>query len=406
MVVPVMPPEPSAQVQRLASMMLPRVEELSVPILAALVAAVPELAPTDIDGAEEVALRSAQQHIGAIFSTLAYGARPDSLEPPSGARTLLRQIAAADGDAMGIARGYRIAHHMVWEAWAEHVARHITDAAELSAVLALSSAHMFSYIDHTSNLLTEQYRTEFGPGHSGRPLRADLIEHLLTGTTAQANSAARTLRHPLDTYHLALIAIRIEPDADPHAALLRTVAGLDAPHMLTHDPNPDEVWAWCSGTAIQEVHLNELLTGDTPGVIVTVGDLKPGRDGLRESHRQARDTARTLRLGRHPRTGVRLHRDTEFVTLLCRDTDRARRFAADRLGALNADTDAAARLRDTLRVYLGTGGSKARTGELMHLHHKTVTYRIGRAHAALGRPNTPPSELDAALQIDQILNVR
>jgi DNA-binding PucR family transcriptional regulator len=55
------------------------------------------------------------------------------------------------------------------------------------------------------------------------------------------------------------------------------------------------------------------------------------------------------------------------------------------LGALGANTDNDARLRETLRVFLGCGSSYKQAAEELNLHFNTVKYRVGRAVARRGR---------------------
>ncbi|BDH59230.1 helix-turn-helix domain-containing protein [Tsukamurella sp. PLM1] len=54
------------------------------------------------------------------------------------------------------------------------------------------------------------------------------------------------------------------------------------------------------------------------------------------------------------------------------------------LGPLAADTDSAARLRETALAYLGAGGDAKATGEELVVHPNTVRYRIRQAEQALG----------------------
>ena len=55
------------------------------------------------------------------------------------------------------------------------------------------------------------------------------------------------------------------------------------------------------------------------------------------------------------------------------------------LGDLAADTDNDARLRETLRVFLGHGSSYKQAADELCLHFNTVKYRVGRAIARRGR---------------------
>jgi DNA-binding PucR family transcriptional regulator len=89
------------------------------------------------------------------------------------------------------------------------------------------------------------------------------------------------------------------------------------------------------------------------------------------------------------------HRDrAEHV----QDRDRVRRpdLRGDRRGlhartgklaaGLAADDEHHARLRETLLVFLHTGGSYKATAERLVLHKNTVQYRIRKAEESLGRP--------------------
>ena len=52
----------------------------------------------------------------------------------------------------------------------------------------------------------------------------------------------------------------------------------------------------------------------------------------------------------------------------------------------SADDEHHARLRDTLLVFLQSGGSYKTTAERLVLHKNTVQYRIRKAEESLGRP--------------------
>jgi DNA-binding PucR family transcriptional regulator len=56
------------------------------------------------------------------------------------------------------------------------------------------------------------------------------------------------------------------------------------------------------------------------------------------------------------------------------------------LADLAADDEHHARLRETLLVFLQTGGSFKATAEQLTLHKNTVQYRVRKAEESLGRP--------------------
>jgi DNA-binding PucR family transcriptional regulator len=56
------------------------------------------------------------------------------------------------------------------------------------------------------------------------------------------------------------------------------------------------------------------------------------------------------------------------------------------LGGLAIDSERNTRLRETVRVFLGTGGSYTSTAERLFLHRNTAQYRVQKAEELRGRP--------------------
>jgi DNA-binding PucR family transcriptional regulator len=74
------------------------------------------------------------------------------------------------------------------------------------------------------------------------------------------------------------------------------------------------------------------------------------------------------------------------------------------LAGLATDDENHARLRDTLLVFLHTGGSYKTTAERLVLHKNTVQYRIRKAEESLGRPvGENQHDVELALQASRWL---
>ena len=73
------------------------------------------------------------------------------------------------------------------------------------------------------------------------------------------------------------------------------------------------------------------------------------------------------------------------VVRLGGDVAGTRDWVAAVLGDLATDNENDARLRDTLRVFLGCGASYKMAAEELSLHSNSVKYRVGRAVARRGR---------------------
>ena len=78
--------------------------------------------------------------------------------------------------------------------------------------------------------------------------------------------------------------------------------------------------------------------------------------------------------------------DVVVVSLLADDRLHARWFVEETLGALGQPGRRFAELRETLRVYLAFGRSRARAAECLHIARNTVAYRVEKAVGLLGRP--------------------
>jgi DNA-binding PucR family transcriptional regulator len=74
------------------------------------------------------------------------------------------------------------------------------------------------------------------------------------------------------------------------------------------------------------------------------------------------------------------------VAMMLGSADLLRAWVLSTLGQLATDDEHHARLRDTLLVFLDTGGSYKATAERLLLHKNSVQYRIRKAEETLGRP--------------------
>jgi DNA-binding PucR family transcriptional regulator len=74
------------------------------------------------------------------------------------------------------------------------------------------------------------------------------------------------------------------------------------------------------------------------------------------------------------------------VALMLGSGELLRGWLQATLGDLASDDEHHARLRDTLRIFLASGGSYKATAEQLMLHKNSVQYRIRKAEESLGRP--------------------
>jgi DNA-binding PucR family transcriptional regulator len=318
----------------------------------------------------------------------------------------MRHTLRGGGDITDMLRAYRLGHELVWQRWSDYVSTRLAGDEVLTEVLAHSSRHMFTFIDRCCDHLVREYRTEFGTmrpsGFDREP--AEVVRELLGEGPIDESAASAQLRHDVRGHHIALVAAPLEAGGDAPLAL-DAVSRAAGGATLRLPVGDSTWWAWLTWPAEPSpAALAAIVATDLHGVLITMGDPGKGRAGFRRSHHQAREADRAARVGSAPPAKVVRHRDVELAGVLCTDPDRAQRLAEDRLGALAARNETCARLRETLLVFISLGCSKTRTAAQLHLHHKTVSYRLAQAEELLGRsPTEDVLELGTALLINRTL---
>ncbi|HET6985287.1 MAG TPA: helix-turn-helix domain-containing protein, partial [Kribbella sp.] len=143
------------------------------------------------------------------------------------------------------------------------------------------------------------------------------------------------------------------------------------------------------------------VAGDEEGENwIAVGSPAAGADGFRVTHLEALRAQQVALAARD-----RAHRVTTFTdqqvrtaAMMAADPEGTRRLVRNALGPLAADTETAARLRETLLVFLAEKGSYLATADRVHLHKNTVKYRVDKALEERGRPlDDERLELELAL---------
>jgi DNA-binding PucR family transcriptional regulator len=115
------------------------------------------------------------------------------------------------------------------------------------------------------------------------------------------------------------------------------------------------------------------------------GGAAKGVTGFRLTHRQATAAqAVALAAGSPPRAVA--FGKVAPVAIMLGSGDLLRAWVLSTLAGLAAADEHHARLRETLLVFLQTGGNYKTTAERLMLHKNTVQYWIRKAAESLGRP--------------------
>ncbi|BBY56302.1 helix-turn-helix domain-containing protein [Mycobacterium koreense] len=341
--------------------------------------------------------------VEVFFAAIRHDIPVAHLDAPAAALEYARRLAQRDISVNALVRGYRLGHRAALRAVIEAVRapdlEGNTDALDPAlgfAVYDLIEDVSFDYIDRVTEQVVAGYQDERDQWLQSRStLRALRVRELLAGGEVDVDAMTTALRYPLQHRHLAVVLWC--PDGCEQAGsaaleqlLRRLAAAVDAPAApLFVAVDAVTGWGWIplpDAVADPVPVLRAALAADGP--VVAAGRPLAGVAGFRRSHRQAR-AVRAVALGAGPGAAPLIavtDPGVALAALLGGDVEAAAGFITDQLGALAADTDADARLRRTLLVFLQAGSSYTAAAEQLHLHYNSVKYRVQRAVERRGQP--------------------
>ena len=162
------------------------------------------------------------------------------------------------------------------------------------------------------------------------------------------------------------------------------VAGSGEPVFLPRDES--SAWAWLPLGIRDRFDATGAAEAGVDGDLhFAFGDAARGITGFRLTHQQAL-AAQAVALAAGPPPRVVTFGEVAPVAMMLGSADLLRAWVLATLGGLATDDEHHARLRDTLLVFLQSGGSYKATAEQMTLHKNTVQYRIRKAEESLGLP--------------------
>ena len=217
-------------------------------------------------------------------------------------------------------------------------------------------------------------------------VRNDRVRLILDGAPVDVERSSELMNYELTRYHTGLVMWHEGPTAQQGVfedLVLAAGRSVGDRNPIIMPAGAYAVWAWI-GTRDEVVidRLKNALQGVTQGRIV-VGPTRYGIQGFRTTHTACLEMQRVFS-GRSMGPGIAWYRDFAVSTLVGQDSQRAKDFVHDTLGTLAQTSKRAARLRQTLRIYLAEGSNAPRTAELLHMHRNTVRQRIDSAAELLG----------------------
>ncbi|MFE5285284.1 PucR family transcriptional regulator [Nocardia sp. NPDC056611] len=395
---------------RVAELMLADLDQL----VAEMDAAEIELTPMVGADAALVADMSASNRANAARLLTIFArreARLSAIDVPPEALDVARTVARRGLDLDVIFQSYRRGQNIAWRHYLAHATRIAGTGPLLVPLLEVSAQRMFEYVDQVVARVisvAQREREEILGGALAR--RTETIRLILDGAPIDSRRAGERLGYDLARTHIALVlwsasAGEVQGALESAATMLARAAGARPP--LTLSAGGSALWAWMSGDTLPSIDvLRGAWDAAQPGIRVAVGPPRSGIAGFRRSHEAALGMHNLL-AGHPDAAPVTLFRDLEVTALAAQNPPRAAEFVADTLGPLAADTPAAWRLRETLRVFLDEAENAPRAAARLHTHRNTVLQRVARATELLGyRPGERRLAVELALEIAHRLGTR
>jgi hypothetical protein len=314
---------------------------------------------------------------------------------PAAAVEYARRLAQRGTPLTALLRAYRVGHARFSDWLLRELAEQVSEASMISAAALGMSGIVAGYIDQTSEEVVAAYTQEREDWLRNRSAaRTARIRDLLAGERIELDAAECTLGYRLRQYHAGLVcwAGDATGTGDEISRLERAVGHVAAQAACSGDPlflpyDESSAWAWLPLGIRDTFDAAAASTADLPGDLhFAFGDVARGTAGFRLTHQQAVAAQAVALAAGPPAARVVAFGEVAPVAMMLGGTELLRAWVATTLGGLATDDEQHARLRETLLLFLQTGGSYKTAAERLMLHKNTVQYRIHRAEESLGRP--------------------
>ena len=336
---------------------------------------------------------SVHSNIGTCLQVMQHQIDLSAVRAPAAAVEYAHRRAQRGTSLTALLRAYRLGHARFTDWLLRELAQQSDEAQMITAVTLSMSQIVAGYVDQTSEEIVAAYTGERENWLRNRSTaRAARIRDLLSGERVNVSVTEATLGYRLRQYHVGVVcwaggAVATVDNITRLEHAISHVAGKAAcsdPVFLPRDVS--SAWAWLPLGIRDTFDAAEAsVAGVDDDIHFAFGDTARGATGFRLTHRQAiAAQAVALAAGTPPRAVT--FSEVAPVAMMLGSPDLLRAWVLSTLAALAGDDEHHARLRETLLVFLQTGGSYKTTAERLMLHKNTVQYRIRKAEESLGRP--------------------
>jgi DNA-binding PucR family transcriptional regulator len=340
---------------------------------------------------------SIEGNVDTILHMFQHGIGIERVEPPSAALEYSRRLAERGVPVNALVRAYRLGQDTLLQRSLGEVRRQGGAPEDVASLAVQRIVEItFMYIDWMSQRVVTAYESERERWLQNRSaVRAARTRDLLAGKSVDMAAAEAALGYRLEQSHVGIVAWTRTgaPREDELSPLERFVLRLGERVSCPARPlfvpcDNSSAWAWLPigrRVAIDPGVIRQ-AAGSGGRVMVAVGEPAHGVDGFRITHTQALQTQAVALLGEADAPQVTMFRQVGVAALLSADVEAARAWVTQILGPLATDDDHCARLRETLRVFLATGGSYTASAAQLAMHKNSVKYRVEKAEQERGRP--------------------
>jgi DNA-binding PucR family transcriptional regulator len=317
-----------------------------------------------------------------------------AVQAPAAAVEYARRLAQRGTPLTTLLRTYRLGHARFSDWLLKELARQADDAQVISATTLSMSRIVAAYIDQTSEEMVAAYTQEREHWlRNQNAARAARIRRLLSGDRGDLRAAEATLGYRLRQYHVGMVCWtdRAAGPADELSRLERAVGQVAVQAACAGDPvflprDESSAWAWLPLGIRDRFDSAEASTATVSADIhFAFGDPAKGPGGFCLTYLQANATESVALAAGSGAPRVLTFTEVAPVAMMLGSADLLRGWVRSTLAGLAADDEHHARLRETLLVFLQSGGSYKATAERLVLHKNTVQYRIRKAEESLGR---------------------
>lgn len=354
---------------------------------------------------EELLAASTASNLSVMFEALRHGIAIDQIDVPPPAAAYTRRFAQRGLPLEALLRAYRLGDHRFIQWFLAHLADWTDTPEGLERAASEVVAFTVAYVDRISEALIEIYREERKLwGQRTDAARAAQVRAVLADSSVDETTAEIMTGLAMHRWHVGVVLWTATDQRDVVGRMDEVAASLraarPAPALLV-PADAHTLWAWYAAASEQDAQaldLADVVEGDSR-IRLAIGEPARHLAGFRTTHGEA------LRAQVVAQTAVPPHRVTRFAevrlsALLSENVDEVRAWVGRALGGLVTDDEPTARLRDTVRTYLESGGQSTQTAERMHIHRNTVRYRVRRAEEVRGRPlDEERIDLEAALVV-------